>query len=315
VIKINRHIENRNDKRFIKQSMDRGSIEFKTRIPRQESEVLKIAGKNVVTIPSSITIIGAAKTMTRYGYRRLPVADPGSKKLEGILTSMDIVRLLGGGDSFKLIKKGHYGNFLKAINENVSQIMEKNVVFIPSDASLKEAISVMVSNKAGGIPIVDKEKKVVGIITERDILAHISELISSQVVKDVMTTEVTTISTSKSIDELTQMMVNKGFRRVPVVENGVLVGIVTATDVLRYLGGGKAFEKVVTGDIKEVIDVPVSEIMTSEVWSIGSKSKISDAAGKMDSKDIGCLPVIDNETLEGVITEHDVVSQLLEVSK
>ncbi|WGI17047.1 CBS domain-containing protein [Methanonatronarchaeum sp. AMET-Sl] len=297
--------------------MDRGPVEFKTRLSDQESEIIRIAGKDVVTIPRTITIIGAAKTMTNYGFRRLPVTNPGNNKLEGILTSMDIVRFMGGGESFKLIKNGHYGNFLSAINESVNQIMESKVISVDEKGSLEDAVNKMVSSGIGGIPIVDNENRVKGIITERDIVSLISkiDIVKGIKVKDIMTKKVITIPPDSSIMNLTTTMVEQGFRRLPIIEDGILVGIVTATDVLRYLGNGGVFDKLVTGDINEVLDVPVSEIMVSDVETGNSQDPLTDIAKTMANENIGSIPIIDNNNLEGIVTENDLVRSIIEVQE
>ncbi|OUJ18695.1 CBS domain containing protein [Methanonatronarchaeum thermophilum] len=297
--------------------MDRGPVEFKTRLPDQKSEIVRIAGKDVVTIPRTITIIGAAKTMTNYGFRRLPVTNPGNSKLEGILTSMDIVRFMGGGESFKLIKNGHYGNFLSAINESVSEIMVNEVISVSEKGNLKEAVKKMMESGIGGIPIVDSEGRVKGIITERDIVSLISkvDIVTGMKVKDIMSENVITISPDSSIIDLTTTMVDEGFRRVPIIEDGILVGIVTATDVLRYLGNGGVFEKLVTGDIKEVLEVPVTEIMVSDIETGNSNDALTDIAKTMSQENIGSIPILDNSSLKGIVTEHDLVRSIIEVQE
>jgi len=319
VIKIRRNINRneRHDDRFVKRSMDRGPVEFKTRLPDQKSEIVRIAGKDVVTIPRTITIIGAAKTMTNYGFRRLPVTNPGNKKLEGILTSMDIVRFMGGGETFKLIKNGHFGNFLSAINESVSEIMINEVISVEETGNLKDAVNKMVSSGIGGIPIVDSENRVKGIITERDIVSLISkvDIVNGMQAKDIMSKDVVAITPENTIMDLTTTMVDKGFRRVPIIEDGILVGIVTATDVLRYLGNGGVFDKIVTGDIKEVLEVPVTEIMVSEVETGESEDPLTEVAKVMAEENIGSLPIIDNSTLKGIVTEHDLVRSIVEVQE
>ncbi|WP_143406799.1 CBS domain-containing protein [Methanonatronarchaeum thermophilum] len=319
MIKIRRNVNRneRHDDRFVKRSMDRGPVEFKTRLPDQKSEIVRIAGKDVVTIPRTITIIGAAKTMTNYGFRRLPVTNPGNSKLEGILTSMDIVRFMGGGESFKLIKNGHYGNFLSAINESVSEIMVNEVISVSEKGNLKEAVKKMMESGIGGIPIVDSEGRVKGIITERDIVSLISkvDIVTGMKVKDIMSENVITISPDSSIIDLTTTMVDEGFRRVPIIEDGILVGIVTATDVLRYLGNGGVFEKLVTGDIKEVLEVPVTEIMVSDIETGNSNDALTDIAKTMSQENIGSIPILDNSSLKGIVTEHDLVRSIIEVQE
>jgi CBS domain-containing protein len=61
--------------------MDRGPVDFKSHIVEQEGEIMALATRDVISVPPSTTILGAIETMTRAGFRRLPVVDPGSRKL------------------------------------------------------------------------------------------------------------------------------------------------------------------------------------------------------------------------------------------
>lgn len=302
----------RHDSRYIKQTLDRGPVEFKTRIPEKKGKVGKIGNKDVVTIPRSMTIIGAAKSMTEYGFRRLPIADPGTKKLEGIITSMDIVRLLGGGESYKLIKQGHSGNFYEAINESVKEIMEKEIIAVSEDESIENTISAIVSTGTGGVPIVRENNKVVGIITERDIVKYISNSIASSKVKEHMSNEVVTIESGSTLKKVTETMVNKGFRRVPIVNNGNLVGIVTATDIVRYLGSGNIFKELKTTNAEEALNIEIDKIMSKDLLTITPDSKLSEAAKLINKNNIGSLPVLEDSLIVGLITEHDLVKSIVE---
>ena len=72
-----------------------------------------------------------------------------------------------------------------------------------------------------------------------------------------MSPNVVTAPAQTTIEKMTRMIIQKGFRRMPVVQDGVLMGMVTASDIMKYLGSGEAFEKVVTGDIGEVMSQPI----------------------------------------------------------
>ena len=81
---------------------DRGPVEFKSHIVQQEGEVMAIATRDVISVPPTQSIISAVATMTDCGFRRLPITDAGTKKLRGIVTSGDVINLMGGGDRYNL---------------------------------------------------------------------------------------------------------------------------------------------------------------------------------------------------------------------
>ena len=71
--------------------LDRGPVEFKSRIVEQEGEIMAIATRDVVSLPQTQSIMAAVEQMTTCGFRRLPVTDAGTKRLLGIVTSGDII--------------------------------------------------------------------------------------------------------------------------------------------------------------------------------------------------------------------------------
>ena len=66
-------------------------------------------------------------------------------------------------------------------------------------------------------------------------------------------------------------MISSGFRRLPVVTDNFVCGIITATDIMRYLGNGEAFKKLVTGHMDEALSAPISDIMKNNIITTGPK--------------------------------------------
>jgi CBS domain-containing protein len=264
----------------------------------------------VVTVPPTTTIMGAARTMVGYGYRRLPVADPGSRRIEGICTVLDIIDFLGGGDKSKIISRKYDGNLIVAINAPITEIMEQSVVTVPEDASLEQAVSLMIEKSVGGLPVVDEENRIVGIITERDFMHLMSETIVGKRVRDAMSERVITAPPDLAIEAAAKIMIASGFRRLPVVQNSFVCGLITATDIMRYLGSGDAFKKLVTGNILEAVSAPISTIMKTDIITTKPEQSLSEVAMLMSRNHIGCLPVIGENGLAGIITERDILVSL-----
>ncbi|WP_290901296.1 CBS domain-containing protein, partial [Ferroglobus sp.] len=161
--------------------------------PIKPGSVMEIATKNVITIPPTSTIMSAMKTMIKYSFRRLPITDPGTKRLEGIITGMDIVNFLGGGGKHKIVEGRYNNNLLAAVNEEVKEIMEKEVVAIDFTSSWEDALEILLEKGVGGAPIIDRDDTVIGIITERDIMKFLAERREYDgVVEDYMTRGVIT---------------------------------------------------------------------------------------------------------------------------
>jgi CBS domain-containing protein len=107
-------------------------------------------------------------------------------------------------------------------------------------------------------------------------------------------------------------MINNGFRRIPIIRDNVLVGIITASDILRFLGSGEIFDRLVTGNANEVFEIPVRTLIKKEVVFTGSDMDLGEAAQTMLSKKVGSLPVLEDGELKGIITERDFIRAIAE---
>ncbi|HTX43628.1 MAG TPA: CBS domain-containing protein, partial [Methanocella sp.] len=98
--------------------------------------------------------------------------------------------------------------------------------------------------------------------------------------------------------------------RLPVVTDSYVCGIITATDIMRYLGKGEAFKKLVTGNVDEAFSVPISAIMKADIVTIGPDQDLSETARIMRQNKIGSLPVISGQALVGIVTERDILMSM-----
>jgi CBS domain-containing protein len=288
-------------------TLDRGPVEFASHIVEQEGEVMAIATRDVISVPPTRTIQAAVEQMTSCGFRRLPVTDAGTKKLRGIVTSGDVISLLGGGDTSRLVVEKHHGNLIAALNESVRAIMTQSVVTLPDTARIREAVDTIVTKKIGGLPVVDKQGVLTGIVTERDVLRVLASGRSTLHVEDVMSGSLRVTAPDCPISTVTHDMMKYHFRRLPVVSDDVLYGIITATDLMRYLGSREVFARMTTGNVAEVTALPIRTLIAGELTTTTPEKSINEAAREMLEKNIGALPVIEDSRLIGLVTEFDLV--------
>ena len=272
---------------------------------RREGEIMTIAKSPVITMATTTPVYDGIRIMVKEGFRRIPIVDPGTKRLRGIVTASDIVNYLGGGEKFQIIQREHAGNFFKAINEPVRHIMTPEVFSVYTSAKISDTIDMMVKHKVGGLPVVDEENRVWAIITERDIVTIFGRMISGAKVSDLMSKKVVTATPKTSILKAEKKMIKNGFRRLPIVSEGKLVGIVTVMDILRFFGSGKVFQHLQSGTIDQVLQTPVIETAVKDVVTVDRNVDVGEAAQLMWEKSIGALPVLENEKLIGIITERD----------
>ncbi|AEV70634.1 CBS domain-containing protein [Acetivibrio clariflavus] len=111
--------------------------------------------------------------------------------------------------------------------------MTKNVEYVKPTNTVVEAAQVMQKLNVGSVPVFD-QNKVVGMVTDRDIVVrNVAHGKSPQdtKVQDVMTSQVTTVTPDMEVEEVSKIMAQQQIRRVPVVENNQLVGILSLGDI------------------------------------------------------------------------------------
>lgn len=137
----------------------------------------------------------------------------------------------------------------------VKDVMTPNPITVGPDVSFQDALKLMRDKGIRRLPVVDDMGRLIGIITEKDLLYaspskatsldmwELSYLLSKLTVKDIMTRNVVTVSEDVPIEEAAKVMADKKIGALPVMRDGELVGIVTETDIfkvlLKLLGAGK----------------------------------------------------------------------------
>jgi len=291
--------------------MREGVPNFDDRIFEHVKELEIIAKRDVKGVSLTAPVMKALEEMSS-SYRALVVQSSGV--FQGLVTTMSAVNYLGGGELFNIVARRHNYDLYSALyNEPVESITVKNPVVIYVDEGIKEALVRMVVYGAGILPVLNYDETVYGILTEHDLLKYLSGLASSGLkVKDYMSSPVVTIESGASIKKAMETMVKYGFRRLPVVEDDSVVGLVTSIDIVRAFGTHQLFEKATSRDIREIISVPVDEVMVTNVATIKPEDDIAQAASTMLSKNVSSLLVVDDEgVLQGIITERDVLYSIL----
>jgi CBS domain-containing protein len=287
----------------IKGSRDRGPKEFKSHVVQKQGEVMNIAERNVITVPPLTSIKNVATLMKERDVRRLPVVDPGTKRLEGMARAIDILDFLGGGEKYNIIGGDYNGNFLSAINAPIVKIMNKSPKYLDTKASVEDAVEIMLERHSSCIPIVENKDsmKVAAIVTERDILPPGVDF--GVKVKEVMQRKVITSSLGMMMSDVSKIMVRNGLRRLPVVQSDKLVGVVTIFDVLGYLEKGQY--KGVSAE--ENLSIRVEDIMKREVVSVSPDEDLGEICKLVRETGFGGFPVVSDSALEGIVTTTDVL--------
>lgn len=141
-------------------------------------------------------------------------------------------------------------------------IMNKNVITVLEDTMIEEVADILTKNKISGLPVVNKAGKLVGMVTEGDLLhketnprtpgylnilgaliyiggvdkykEDLKKLAATRA-SEIMTTDVITVSGDAKVEQVAAMMVNHNIKRVPVIENDALIGIISRADIIKTM--------------------------------------------------------------------------------
>ncbi len=184
------------------------------------------------------------------------------------------------------------------------ELMSQNVVTITPEASLDDAARVMGEKHIGSL-IVVKYRTPVGIVTERDLLSKVLALglfLKDEKVEEVMSYPLAGVSLTAKIKEVAKLMISrKG--RLAVFDAGTLVGIITASDLIKSLP-----------DVPET-EVKVDDFMTKEVVTADEGTSVINIAKTMGRQRIGSVIITRKEEPFGIFTERDLLTNFLAQGK
>jgi len=138
------------------------------------------------------------------------------------------------------------------MGKNVKDVMTSNPTTVQAGASVVEAARIMRDKDTGIVPVVENDQ-LSGTITDRDIAVRVvaeGRDPASTVVREIASTDVATVEPEQDLGDALRLMAERQVRRLPVVENGRLVGIVAQADVARESDDSQ------TGELVEEISKP-----------------------------------------------------------
>ena len=124
-------------------------------------------------------------------------------------------------------------------NNLISTLLKREIISINEKKSINDAIQLLSKNKIGALPVINNQMKLCGIISERDIINVISENksinFSLSLIDSIMTAKVITCDKNTKSNVLMEIMTTNKIRHIPILENNLLIGIVSIGDVVQRL--------------------------------------------------------------------------------
>jgi CBS domain-containing protein len=238
----------------VQQALTRAEVAGELRqIRRSGQTVGQVMTPNPVTVRPETTLAQAVSLMVERDVKRLPVVDADGKLL-GMVSRVNVLRALAeppvAETPRQLPPPGHY--------VQVGEMMMTQVPTVQSDASLAEVVDLLVSHARRRVVVVDDDRRVVGIITDGDLIKRAAETerggivqslarrlpagraekfhLSQRTAAEVMTSPAITVTSDTSLLEALRLLLAHHIKRLPVVDaEGRLVGLVGRGGVLQVL--------------------------------------------------------------------------------
>jgi CBS domain-containing protein len=225
---------------------------------REEDQTALLMTRNPIVVRPEATILEASKLLAEHGIRRLPVVEDG--KLVGMITVADVVKVIAGMD----------------FQASVESYFQKRVVVLWSEMPLPVAGAVMEKAQVGACPVIDSNLRLVGIVSDRDLI------------------NASAIEESISRTDLSHAREDDGWMWDGVVNTMSLYYAVSRI---------------------ELRNIPVKEAMVPAITALRS-SKITEVAQVMQRDKIDQLPVVTSgQKMIGLIRDRDVVRALIDLWK
>ena len=233
------------------------------------------------------------KMMKKHGITKIPVLE--EKKLIGVVNDELLAVKLG-----TIRTRG-----LPASRMHVSSVMEKELDIISQNDEVSSILT-RVGEPGPTILHVVEDGELIGVVTKADLLPLVE---SDKPVEDVMEEVLRTVSPEDRVIHARHEMIEAHVARLPVVNNGILIGIISDFDIALALAKvKKAFP---LGKQKHQLDeLLVNDAMRSPAISIEVGKTVKDAAELMQEHGIGCLPVVSNGKIIGIISRTDLLKTI-----
>ena len=284
-------------------------------MPNKTQDLWWLFTRQTVKVTPRQSVLTASMLMHRRNFRHLPVVDEAGKAM-GIISAQDIIDSL----NFVLSRPDvSTAEVLDSLDIPVERIMVFNSICVEPGDGLAEITKKLTFHNLGGMPVVDEQGVVHGIITLRDLVSLMGTS-SDEIgvpVSEIMNTNIVTIPQDAYLSTAVRLMSENRVRRLPVLAAGEKTpkGILSNKDALGHVsrfaprttveGGAAAWS------VPMKFDVPISEFMTRDVITVSKDDDIRLAASKMMIFGIGGLVVDDAPTGNvALITERDLIRTL-----
>jgi len=253
-------------------------------------KVRDIMTKDVISVDKDVNLSHVLNLMKKHGITKIPVVE--NKKLIGMITDNTIAYKLGS-----IRKRG-----VPASRLHASSVTEKDIENVSPDEDVNTILRKVGEPGPTMLNVVENDK-LIGVVTKADLLPLVK---SNKKLREIMQKKIHTIAPDDRVIHARRTMIDENVARLPVVNQGKLVGIISDTEIAFALADIKRSFSI--GKQKHRLDeLLVKDVMKmSVIWTTPNMTA-ADAAKIMIKHNIGALPIVENDSIIGVVTRTDLL--------
>ena len=253
-------------------------------------KVKELMTKDIITVDKDVDLSYVLNLMKKNDITKIPVLE--DKKLIGMITDNIIAYKLGS-----IRKKGVPPSRLHA-----SSVMDKEIGCVSPETNIKDILK-MVGKPGPTMLCVTENSKLIGVITKADLLPLVK---SKKQIREIMKNKLFTVSPDDRVIHARRIMIDEGIARLPVVEQGLLVGMITdneiafaLADIKRNFPLGRQKHQLEELFVNNVMKFPA-------IWT-EPKISAADAALIMIKNNVGALPLVEKNKIIGIVSRTDLL--------
>ena len=257
-------------------------------------QIKNLMSEDLITVDKDQNLTDALKLFRKHNVSRLPVVN--NKELVGIISERDIANKLGSSKY----------ESMPASRLHISSVMVKDVITVPQSMQLGDVAKLMLDEGIGSVPVMDDDK-MVGIVSKADFVTLAVGIAFDKVsVKEIMSKDLIAVSSTERIVHARRQMIESHVGRLPVVDDGKLVGMITSKDLMRaFIEFRKSVpEKYQKSQIKDLL---VEDIMSKNPTFVSRDMSITEISNIIMETGYNGLPVVEDDKVVGIITQTDIL--------
>ncbi len=254
--------------------------------------VWDVCSKDVVIGFPDQTVKEIVTIMINNKFRRIPIVEKDEKTplIKGIVTATDIIKAITDIPNLEELK-----------HLPIKEIMHKDVITTTPKMTVYELARLLLDHNIGGVPVIDDEDRLIGIVTIRDVVRYLGKMQIKSPVIEFANTSVPTVLLNAPLSEAIEIMTRENQRFVIILDSEQkLTGIITSTDILHLLD---KFDF-----SPDFLQEEVQKFMSTDLVVAESGVPLEIVIDLMLEHNIGVIPLSDdlNRNL-GVLTEKELL--------